>query len=815
MTDFTPAAPLSMERAVSVAFVKSSGGFAVQLDRGSMVPDPEWDPRKNTRGRSSQILDDIDGDDSNIGIHLHGKLVDVDVNAEDLSALVPALDALLPACLHVWGRASRPRTHRVYMIDGDKPYKPADHPVVRRIKDLPAVDTSIRGGALSRGEFTLLPGSLHPDGELYEWAQLGAAKEPPSVASLDEIISGLRMASAIALLAVHWNNNKHDRDDIMLAIGGFLHRAHDLAKSMGDGLFSMSRESAAVFVDTFLDVVQADPARAKKWRHSFDVTWSKADKGDPVKGATSLGKIVGDPDLVTALYALLTDSPEVHNIDRFMERFAIWKGPAQVIDLEMVRNGNPRPYMSRQQFASSYGHEFVEMSGGRRLLPEMMWSMSAAQRVSGVTFEPGGDEIVRAREGDQVNLWSGYAVEPWSKPVPASDIGMFLDYIWDIICSRREESYQWVIAWIADIFQHAANKSGTTLVLVGLSGVGKTFLGENILGKIIGDRHYSQTNSIDHLTGSFNSLYSNQLLIQCDEAMNVRQRSAAAKLKALITDAKQRVEPKGIDAFFMPMHSRFLFTSNETEDAMYLNQGFDDRRYTVLEVSASKKGMIDEYWGPFGAWLDLPDTLPKIHRYLMDLEYVKASIKLPLRTAAKEKMQQRSWDDFDAWLGEMLSRNHPLSEESHDHWTKAPLERSVGSFIQMLDRSDWPAWVSPEALAEDFRLFLKATHGKTPPMPSAILVQRLKSRGLYPDELTNSNSKKGQDTSTDPKTKRTVKRRYRVVRCLSRSRLAEYLESRYGFRVESTGIGEDLSPTVAQSDPNGLGYDDYNRDDYA
>ena len=227
-----PAPPASLQRAVSCAFIPKSGGYAVRVPRGSKVPDASWDPRANTEGRSRQVLADIETDEgTNIGCHFHGRLVDVAIDAEGAERfLIPALDRFLPACPHVWGRPSRPRSHRAYLLAGDAAFNPHEHPIIRRLKAIPEVGVDVRGGPPARGEYTLLPGSQHPSGELYEWADLGAARATPAVAALEDLLKAIRLAGAVAVLAPHWVGET--RHAITLALAGFLHRVQDLGRSV-------------------------------------------------------------------------------------------------------------------------------------------------------------------------------------------------------------------------------------------------------------------------------------------------------------------------------------------------------------------------------------------------------------------------------------------------------------------------------------------------------------------------------------------------------------------------------------------------------
>ena len=92
----------SMGRAISVAFIKNSGGMAVRATRGQKSPAPGWDPRTNSVEKSNTLLETLATSSDNLGVHLSGDLVDVDIDGKNADAfLIPALDAFLPPCNHV------------------------------------------------------------------------------------------------------------------------------------------------------------------------------------------------------------------------------------------------------------------------------------------------------------------------------------------------------------------------------------------------------------------------------------------------------------------------------------------------------------------------------------------------------------------------------------------------------------------------------------------------------------------------------------------------------------------------------------------
>ena len=768
----------SFERAVSVEFIKQSGGYAVKALKNAKAPAKGWDPRSNNDAKSAQTLVDIEYSDDNIGVQLHGNLVDVDVDGKDAHLyLVPALDAFLPSCSHVWGRDSRKKTHRVYLLKTADRFDPAEYPVLRRIKKIAEANVEIRGGPISRGEYSLMPSSIHPSGELYRWHDVGRARSTPSMATPEALIRGIRLAGAVAVLAPHWVEGM--RQDLTMALAGFLHRAQSITTAMGADLFKVDEDYAMQFIEVLLDISGDDPADRYARKKAFQATWAKAERGIPVTGATTIADITGDPSLVKKLYVLLTDNPDVAALDDFASRFAIWKGPALAIDMELAARGAIKPFMSRTNFANSYGDKFIEIDGKRKLLAELLWSMSSTMRVNGVTFDPSTpDRIVETKEGDKVNQWSGFEIPPHHEEVDEEEIEKFTSYVRDVICSGKQEHYEWVMAWMADLFQMPADKCGTSLVLVGIQGAGKSILGHEVLGKIIGMSNYAVANTVDNVTKNFNIAYANKILIQCDEAMNSRQKGQAARLKSIITDPLQLVEPKGVDAFFSPSHARLLFTSNDIEDAIYMNEGSTDRRYTILEVCSIMVAKEKDYWEPLVKWFGGEHTLAKIHRYLVDYQYDRNLIRRPLRTAAKDRMQQSSWDPIDGWLAQMVAREYPLTEENH----LKPYDAFVKSKKKLttIDRTEWPTHVNMTAMAQDYHMFTRrAGKNQTESLNEVHLALALNKRRLRKTD----ESLRITIEEFDERKNITVKKRVRVYPAPVKEMISAYLMEKYGFEA--------------------------------
>ena len=778
----------SIQRAISVKFIKSTGGFAVRVIPNRKGPTKEWNPVANTKQRSDLLLETLAESNDNIGIHLWGQIVDIDTDVDD-PIIREALDRFLPACGHVWGRKGRPRSHRVYTLKAADAFDPSEHPLLNRIRKITESNVEVRGGPKSRGRYSIMPGSVHPSGEAYEWADISAAQSGSSVASLNDILTGVRMAGAVAVLVPHWTEGA--RNELTLALAGFLYRAYSITSGISEEAFTLERDQAKKFIKVLLDIAGDDPADRNARLKSFDQTWDKGENGAAIRGATTIEEITGDRDIVAKLYILLSDSPDIAALEAFTERFAIWQGPGMAVDMEGIKKGVQRPFMTRFQFLNSYGHESISYGNKKKLLADILFGLKSTIRVVGLTFEPGKASLVEGPAGKEINQWVGFEIPPAEDIVEDEDIRPFINYVWEVLADETKEHFNWIMGWIAHIFQEPANKTGTALVFVGIPGAGKSFVGHSIIAPIIGKTHTAVTNDVALITKDFNIAFNNKLFIQGDEATNNRQRAVAARMRALITDPEKMVEPKGVDAYSTPNHSRFLFTSNSEEDAIFLDGGMDDRRYTIFKVSSRYKGKIKEYWLPFVDWCQNEDNLAKVHRWLLDYKYERHFIAAPMVTEIKIHMQQRSWEPFDAWLAQWVSRNHLLSETTHDRWHDAPLGDS-----QIIDRTDWPDRINMTALIRDYNSFCRLINARNiDNLNERQLAQALTKRGLRPDVALTMI----RVTEWEPRKEAKVSKRIRLYPAPPRDLVEGYLHRKYGVEAESSE-GDEIVATNKENE---------------
>ncbi len=195
------------------------------------------------------------------------------------------------------------------------------------------------------------------------------------------------------------------------------------------------------------------------------------------------------------------------------------------------------------------------------------------RRYSGITFAPGG-----APKG-VYNIWRGFSVEP-----APGNWGHFKDHLLSNVCSGNEIYFTWVMGWFAHMVQHPGEKIGTSLVLGGESGAGKTIVGE-IIGSLF-EPHYML---IDHprlATGNFNAHASSLLMLHADEAFFAGDKAAVGRLRSLVTAKTLPIEYKGRDVEKVRSCVRLLVTS---EQPWIVPASRGERRFAVLEVGAHRK----------------------------------------------------------------------------------------------------------------------------------------------------------------------------------------------------------------------------------
>lgn len=226
------------------------------------------------------------------------------------------------------------------------------------------------------------------------------------------------------------------------------------------------------------------------------------------------------------------------------------------------------------------------------------WTESSAdiKEYDGITFEPGSPEEVDGH----FNLWSndegfrGFPVFP-----KKGDCEPILKHIREEWCLGDEQLFNWVIMWLAAIFQRPWYKPSTALALLGQQGTGKSIVFQSLLSKMLG-RYYGASGAMDDIVGRFSGHLFGKLLWLSEETLFSGDKKGMNRLKDRISSNTLDMERKHMDKILVKSFTRFVFTSNQ-DHALHLEQ--DDRRFCVLQI-AGNHAQDAEYFDALSTWME-------------------------------------------------------------------------------------------------------------------------------------------------------------------------------------------------------------------
>ncbi len=186
-----------------------------------------------------------------------------------------------------------------------------------------------------------------------------------------------------------------------------------------------------------------------------------------------------------------------------------------------------------------------------------------------------------------LNLWDG-----WPVKMAAGEATTFKAHLLQFVCGNEEETFNWLMGWLAHSVQRVHETPTTALVLAGPQGSGKNVI-VKLLFELFG-RYTMMCTQSSQLVGNFNSHLMDKLFVFANEAFFAGNKKEANALKSLVTDETMVVEPKGVDAFQVKKHFRLILASNEER---VVNLEIDDRRFAVLRADALAFNNDREYFG--------------------------------------------------------------------------------------------------------------------------------------------------------------------------------------------------------------------------
>ncbi|MCD6077354.1 MAG: hypothetical protein K0R89_1292, partial [Ramlibacter sp.] len=190
---------------------------------------------------------------------------------------------------------------------------------------------------------------------------------------------------------------------------------------------------------------------------------------------------------------------------------------------------------SKSDFRSVYANQLVEL-GSKVVTRADLWLKSPGRLdYKGIIFDPSRDHP------GWLNMWKGWAVQPSPGSWDLLD-----SLIRDVLTDGDASSYEYVLNWLAFMFQHPEKVAEVAIAFRGAKGTGKSTLGR-ALCRIAG-AHGLQIGAQSHLVGRFNSHLQDCVCLFADEAFWAGDKAGESVLKTLVTEPTLTYEGKGRDA---------------------------------------------------------------------------------------------------------------------------------------------------------------------------------------------------------------------------------------------------------------------------
>lgn len=244
----------------------------------------------------------------------------------------------------------------------------------------------------------------------------------------------------------------------------------------------------------------------------------------------------------------------------------------------------------------------------------------------------------KARYDSNMDIDMDY-VQPW------------LDHIKYVLASEDETLYNYIVSWLAHIMQNPSKKIGTAILFKSKQGAGKNILFEFLEEEVIGESYAVTVNDIEQLVGRFNCTIENKILTICDEIQNYGGAyKSNDKLKSLITQGKQLIERKGIDAQPVNDFNNYIFLTNNDWP---IKIEASDRRYVAIEPSNHRIG-DDDYFNN----LVKNKKAAAVHFYNWMLRYqTGVNLKKIPGTNLRNQLKMNSVPEPMHWLLQAIAGN--------------------------------------------------------------------------------------------------------------------------------------------------------------
>ena len=213
-----------------------------------------------------------------------------------------------------------------------------------------------------------------------------------------------------------------------------------------------------------------------------------------------------------------------------------------------------------------------------------------------------------------------------------------------LLVDNDQKAMQYVLNFIAHIFQKPYELPGICLLFRSIEGMGKDGMLE-IIQKLLGKEYVAGTENLNEVFGDFNGILKHKLILQLNETDSRQGFAFKDNLKDQITKTQVRINEKNMKPYIIKNYARiFIFTNNMNP----IDISQSDRRYCVFQASSNKPNT--EYFNKLYSILDNNDALYTLFEYLSTIDISNFNIRDRPITKAYTEMKERNIHPFNQFL---------------------------------------------------------------------------------------------------------------------------------------------------------------------
>jgi hypothetical protein len=263
------------------------------------------------------------------------------------------------------------------------------------------------------------------------------------------------------------------------------------------------------------------------------------------------------------------------------------------------------------------------------------------ERAEGMCYRPGNkDNVVDGR----FNMWTDPGVSPLDgKPA------IFIEHLRYLIPNERERII--FANWLAHLVQHPEEKIMWAVLIVGLEGTGKSWLGY-MLRKMLGDANVVMVENDDPIGDTFNGWTENRRLGFIHELAPDPKIDLVARVKGTITEAHVWVNEKYIKRHRVENMCHLLAVTNHETSVKMLRS---NRRWFVIRAADDPVGI-----GPNG------EPTPECNAYYKKLFDAIGPVTDPTPTDEVRRilgwLSKRDVSKFDISIAPESETKHEIAD---------------------------------------------------------------------------------------------------------------------------------------------------------